>query len=62
MRGSGPADVFVDANVRCSKTLLDWLGLLYVSAEFEPPFTVYWSDDVMVEAMRHLREAHPEWS
>ena len=26
MRGSAPADVFVDANVLCSKTLLDWLG------------------------------------
>ena len=59
MRGSEPAGVFVDANVLYSKTLLDWLGLLYVNREFEPPFVVYWSDDVMVEAMRQLRRHDP---
>ncbi|MBP8882331.1 MAG: PIN domain-containing protein [Dermatophilaceae bacterium] len=61
MRGSGPADVFVDSYVLYSRTLLDWLGLLYVEPLVEPPFAVYWSDDVMVEVMHHLRKNNPTW-
>ncbi|HRW19253.1 MAG TPA: PIN domain-containing protein, partial [Dermatophilaceae bacterium] len=62
MRGSGPSDVFVDSNVLYSKTLLDWVALLYTDREIEAPFTVYWSDDVMAEAMYHLRRDNPHWS
>jgi len=62
MKGSGTAVVFVDSNVLYSKTLLDWLALIYVSNTSEPPYVVHWSDDVMAEAMHHLRKANPGWS
>lgn len=59
--GGQLARVFVDANVLYSKTLRDWVGLLYTDEERAAPFEVYWSEDVLAEAMYHLRKDHPEW-
>lgn len=53
--------VFVDANVLYSRTLRDWLGLLYTLPD-EPPFVVFWSEDVLAEVIHHLRRRHPEWA
>lgn len=54
--------IFIDANVIYSKTVRDWLGLLYTdtSSDF-PPFDVSWSEDVLAEALASLRDDHPEW-
>lgn len=38
----GPQRVFVDANVWYSRTLRDWLGMLYTTPD-TPPFVVCWS-------------------
>lgn len=59
--GGHRAAVFVDANVPYSKTLRDWLGLLYTDQERVAPFQVFWSEDVLAEAMYHLRKHHPDW-
>lgn len=53
--------VFLDANVLYSRTVRDWLGLLYTDEVFEPPFHAYWSEDVLGEAIYHLRRKHPTW-
>lgn len=55
----GPHGVLVDANVLYSKTLGDWLGLLYTIPEI-PPFQVFWTEDVLAEAIYHLRRNHPD--
>ncbi|ADG76158.1 conserved hypothetical protein [Cellulomonas flavigena DSM 20109] len=60
MRQIGPVSVFVDANVWFSRTLRDWLGLLYVLPD-DPPFVVHWSEDVFAEVLYHLRKTHPTW-
>lgn len=60
MRGPGACDVFVDANVWYSRTLRDWLGMLYIAPE-DPPFVVHWTEDVLAELLHHLRREHPEW-
>ena len=60
MLGVGPHGVFVDANVLYSRTLRDWLGLLYTLPEY-PLFQVYWSEDVLAETLYNLRRSHPEW-
>lgn len=61
MLGIGPHQVFVDTNVFFSRTLRDWLGLLYTIPE-SPPFQVYWSEDVLAETIYRLRRKHPDWS
>lgn len=61
MLGMGTHGVFVDANVLYSRTLRDWLGLLYTVPE-TPPFQVYWTEDVLAEVIVHLRRGHPAWS
>ena len=63
MGGHRRPRIFIDADVIFSKTLRDWVGLLY-TCEFaqEPPFDVHWSDDVLAEAINSLRNKHPEWS
>lgn len=61
MQGLGPYAVFVDANVWFSRTIRDWLGVLYVTPE-APPFVVHWTEDVLAELFHHLRKRHPEWS
>ncbi|MCR6689073.1 PIN domain-containing protein [Cellulomonas sp.] len=60
MQGVGPTSVFVDANVWFSRTLRDWIGLLYVTPD-EPLFVVHWSEDVLAELIHHLRKKHPTW-
>jgi len=47
VQGTGPYSVFVDANVRYSRTLRDWLGMLYTTPD-TPPFVVHWSEDFLV--------------
>lgn len=54
--------VFIDANVLYSRTVRDWLGLLYTDDASEPPFYVYWSEDVLAEAIHHRRHNNPSWS
>jgi hypothetical protein len=56
----GKTVVFVDSNVWFSRTLRDWLGLLYTIAE-EPPFEIRWTEDVLAELIHHLRAKHPNW-
>ncbi len=61
MIGIGPHGVFVDANVLYSRTLRDWLGLLYTIPDV-PPFQVFWTEDVLAETIYHLRRSHLDWS
>jgi predicted nucleic acid-binding protein len=51
--------VLVDANVLYSRTLRDWLALLYL--ESDSFFSVYWTEDILAETMYHLRRDHPDW-
>lgn len=61
MHGIGQYGVFVDSNVWYSRTMRDWLGMLYTTPD-SPPFVVCWSEDVLAELIYHLRKAHPDWS
>lgn len=60
MQGPGAYGVFVDANVWYSRTLRDWLGMLYTTPE-NAPFVVFWTEDVLAELIYHLRREHPDW-
>ncbi|WP_046529471.1 PIN domain-containing protein [Cellulomonas sp. FA1] len=60
MQGIGTTTVFVDANVWFSRTLRDWLGMLYTTPD-DPPFVACWTEDVLAELIYHLRRAHPRW-
>lgn len=60
MQGAGPYSAFVDANVLYSRTLRDWLGMLYTVPE-SPPFVVHWTEDVLAEVIYHLRKKNPAW-
>jgi predicted nucleic acid-binding protein len=57
---SGVHRVFVDANVLFSRTLRDWLALLYLQGD-RSVFAVFWSEDVLAEVLRNLRREHPDW-
>lgn len=46
--------VLVDANVLYSRTLRDWFLMLYVESE-GGMFTAHWTEDIMAEAIYHLR-------
>lgn len=52
--------VLLDANILYSRTLRDWIALLQVEAP--SLFSVAWTEDIMVEALYHLRKDHPLWS
>ncbi len=52
--------VFVDANVWFSRTLRDWIGMLYVTPPIAP-FEVRWTEDVFAELIYSLRRRHPDW-
>lgn len=54
-----PTRVLVDANVLYSKTLRDWLCLLYLASDTY--FAVYWTEDALAETIAHLRDKHPQW-
>ena len=58
----GPANqvVFVDANVWFSRTLRDWIGMLYTTPN-TAPFEVRWTEDALAEVLYHLRRKHPDW-
>ncbi|MGW4088462.1 PIN domain-containing protein [Nocardia sp. NPDC004750] len=51
-------NVLVDANVLYSRTLRDWLALLYLQPGNEM-FEVMWTDDIMAEFHYHLRKKNP---
>ena len=51
-------NVLVDANALYSRTLRDWLALLYLRSG-QTMFEVLWTDDIMVEFQYHLRKKHP---
>lgn len=53
--------VLVDANVLFSRTLRDWLALLYIQPG-NNMFEVKWTDDIMVEFHYHLRKKHPTFA
>jgi hypothetical protein len=52
--------VFVEANVLYSRTLRDWLCLLFLHATGEI-YTVYWTEHVLAETIYHLSRDHPDW-
>lgn len=54
-----PTRVLVDANVLFSRTLRDWLALLYL--ESDALFSVHWTEDILAETIRGLRRKNPEW-
>lgn len=60
MQGPDNLIVFVDANVWFSRTLRDWIGMLYTTPD-NPPFEVRWTEDVLAEVLYHLRRKHPDW-
>lgn len=49
--------VLPDANVLYARTLRDWLALCYL--EVDGWFEVVWTEDIMAEAVYHLRKHHP---
>ena len=51
--------VFVDACVFWSRTLRDWLGMLYTEVGY--PLEVLWTEDIMAEVLHSLRRQHPPW-
>lgn len=61
MHGIGVHGVFVDSNVLYSRTLRDWLALLYLNPHVEV-FRVFWSEEVLADVIHHLRKDHPDWS
>jgi len=61
VQGLGPHAVFVDASVWYSRTVRDWIGMLYTIPD-APPFTVFWTEDVMAEVLHGLRRRNPDWS
>ncbi|MFG3525053.1 PIN domain-containing protein [Nocardia nova] len=50
--------VLVDASVLFSRTLRDWLALLYLDPG-NAMFEVMWTDDIMTEFHYHLRKKFP---
>ena len=55
-----PTRVIVDANVLFSRTLRDWLSLLYLNND--TLFSVHWTEDILAETISRLRRAHLDWS
>ncbi|MGW4477554.1 PIN domain-containing protein [Rhodococcus triatomae] len=56
--GPGGTRVLVDANILLSRTLRDWLALLYLHSA-AGVFEVLWTDDIMAEVRYHLRKRFP---
>ncbi|WP_157171807.1 PIN domain-containing protein [Nocardia higoensis] len=50
--------VLVDANIFYSRTLRDWLCLLYLHGG-SGMFQLYWTEDIMAEVLYRLRRKHP---
>ncbi|WP_026455043.1 PIN domain-containing protein [Saccharomonospora iraqiensis] len=53
--------VLVDANVLFSRTLRDWLALIYLSPRGQL-YTVHWTEDILAEVLYRLRRRHPDWN
>lgn len=53
--------VLVDANVLYSKTLRDWLGIIYCCSD-GGLYYVYWTEDIVAEALYRLRRKYPQWN
>lgn len=60
MGGSLRTRVLVDANVLFKRATRDWLGLLSTD-ETPTPFVVYWTEDILAEAIYQLRKRNPTW-
>lgn len=52
--------VLADANILYSRTLRDWLILIQLQS-VSAPYATYWTEDILTEAMYHLRRNHPTW-
>jgi hypothetical protein len=52
--------VLADANILYSRTLRDWLILIQLQS-VSAPYTTYWTEDILSEAMYHLRRNNPTW-
>lgn len=50
--------VLVDANILYSRTLRDWVCLLYLRSA-GGMFECYWTEDIMAEMLYHRRKANP---
>ena len=51
--------VLVDANVIASRTLTDWL--FHLRRSNGGMYSVLWTRDIQAEAIRVMRNRHPEW-
>ncbi|MCW4355228.1 PIN domain-containing protein [Hoyosella sp. YIM 151337] len=51
--------VLADSNVLYSRTLRDWLALLYLAPGGGGLFEVVWTEDIMAEVLYHLRKNNP---
>ncbi|MBF6437418.1 PIN domain-containing protein [Nocardia cyriacigeorgica] len=58
MIGGRATRVLVDANILYSRTLRDWLSLLYLRGGHEM-FEVFWTEDIMAETLYHRRRNNP---
>ncbi|MET8779645.1 PIN domain-containing protein [Nocardia sp. NPDC004654] len=58
MVGGRVTRVLVDANILYSRTLRDWLCLLYLRGG-AGMFQVFWTEDIMAEALYHRRKKNP---
>lgn len=58
MAGGRVQRVLVDANVLYSRTLRDWLSLLYLRGG-HGMFQVLWTEDIMAETLYHRRKDNP---
>ncbi|MGM0386027.1 MAG: PIN domain-containing protein, partial [Actinomycetota bacterium] len=49
--------VLVDANVLFSRTLRDWIAIVYLEGEL---FDVKWTEDILAEVLYNLRKRYPD--
>ncbi|MFD7843458.1 hypothetical protein ACFV4K_11060 [Nocardia sp. NPDC059764] len=61
MVGGRVQRVLVDANILYSRTLRDWLSLLYLRGG-HGMFQVFWTEDIMAETLYWLRKNNPHFS
>ncbi|MFD6391253.1 PIN domain-containing protein [Nocardia sp. NPDC060259] len=58
MAGGWATKVLADANILYSRTLRDWLSLLYLRGG-NGMFQVYWTEDIMAETLYNRRKHNP---
>ncbi|WP_026197807.1 PIN domain-containing protein [Sciscionella marina] len=54
--------VLVDANVLYSRTIRDWIALLFTRQSAEEFFRIYWTEDILAEVISSFRARHPNAS